>query len=137
MSIVKASKIETPQSTEDALTVINAVYLQEKNWIRQSENAIAPDPKHSWFLATVGGQPAGVIRLAYDPSLDFPPEMEVTLNQGINLEENGPGMQDGRDRPFHDPAAVPPEHQGGFAPDERRHPGGGRTGLHPFSDRCL
>lgn len=87
MSIVKAFKIETQKSQHDALKVISAVYLQEKNWIHQPENEMTFNPKHSWFMATVNGQPAGVIRLAYDPSLDFPQEMGVTLNQGINLEQ--------------------------------------------------
>lgn len=36
-------------------------------------------------MATVNDKPAGVIRLTYDPSLEFPPELEVTLNKDIDL----------------------------------------------------
>ena len=36
-------------------------------------------------MALVNGRPAGVIRLAYDPSLEFPPELEVSLDAGVDL----------------------------------------------------
>ena len=91
MSIVKACKILDSQSREEALQVIRAVYLREKNWIHMPEKEIPLIPDlnsaQSWFLATVSGIPAGVIRLTYDPSLCFPAEMGVTLRQGVNLDE--------------------------------------------------
>ena len=46
---------------------------------------IGESAKYSWFLALVNGRPAGVIRLAYDPSLEFPPELEVSLDAGVDL----------------------------------------------------
>jgi len=91
MSDVKTVKITTPETKKLALEVIASVYLQEKNWIKLPEREIpdniAESNQYSWFLATIDGNPAGVIRLAYDPSLEFPPEMGVTLNQNIDLTQ--------------------------------------------------
>ncbi|HBF37617.1 MAG TPA: GNAT family N-acetyltransferase [Firmicutes bacterium] len=90
MSVTKTFKVMDSKTRGLAIQVISAVYLQEKNWIRRPEDEIPADislsNQYSWFLATVNGEPAGVIRLTYDPSLDFPPELGVTLNQGVDLE---------------------------------------------------
>jgi hypothetical protein len=79
---------ETTRS--QALQVIEQVYLKEKQWIRLPENEIphniGESVKYSWFLALVNQKPAGVIRLVYDPSLEFPPELEVTLDAGVDLD---------------------------------------------------
>ncbi len=89
MSVIKTFKITTPTLKKSALEVITSVYLQEKNWIKAPEKEI-PDiigelAECSWFLATIDGRPAGVIRLTYDPSLEFPPELGVTLNPNVDL----------------------------------------------------
>lgn len=88
-SEINTMKVIDSESRSLALQVIEGVYLKEKNWIRTPENEIPVDigasAKYSWFLATINQKPAGVIRLTYDPSLDFPPELEVTLNAGIDL----------------------------------------------------
>ncbi|TCL70106.1 acetyltransferase (GNAT) family protein [Hydrogenispora ethanolica] len=79
---------ETTRS--QALQVIEQVYLKEKQWIRLPENEIphniGESAQYSWFLALVNQKPAGVIRLVYDPSLEFPPELEVTLDAGVDLD---------------------------------------------------
>ncbi len=88
-SEIATMKVIDPESRSLALQVIEGVYLKEKNWIRDPENEIplniAESTKYSWFLVMVNQKPAGVIRLAYDPSLYFPPELEVTLNSDIDL----------------------------------------------------
>jgi hypothetical protein len=88
---IKVEKVIDSASRAKALQVIAEVYLKEKNWIRKPEDEIAEDigssTKHSWFLVSVGTAPAGVIRLTYDPSLELPPELDVTWDEGINLEE--------------------------------------------------
>lgn len=90
-SEIATMKVIDPESRSLALQVIEGVYLKEKNWIRDPENEIplniAESTKYSWFLTMVNRKPAGVIRLAYDPSLYFPPELEVTLNSDIDLEK--------------------------------------------------
>lgn len=90
MKTVQARKVLTPADRAQALTVIEAVYLQEKQWIRDPLSEIPADPAdrqdQSWFLVTADGQPAGVIRLVYDPSLEMPAEYGVSLEASVDLE---------------------------------------------------
>lgn len=89
-SSVAARKVLTPGDREDALTVIEAVYLQEKRWIRDSGSEVPADvagrQDQSWFLVSVEGAPAGVIRLVYDPALEMPAELGVSLEPDVDLE---------------------------------------------------
>ncbi len=89
-SEINTVKVADAATRAQALQVIEQVYLKEKNWIRLPENEIPENigesAKYSWFLASVNGQPAGVIRLVYDPSLVFPAELEVTLDSHVDLE---------------------------------------------------
>ncbi len=90
-SEITTVKVTDAATRSQALQVIERVYFQEKQWIRLPENEIPTDigqsTKYSWFLALVNQTPAGVIRLAYDPSLEFPPELEVTLDPDVDLEQ--------------------------------------------------
>ena len=90
MKTVQARKVLTPEDRAQALTVIEAVYLQEKQWIRDPLSEIPADaadrPDRSWFLVTADGAPAGVIRLVYDPPLEMPAEYGVTLEASVDLE---------------------------------------------------
>lgn len=90
MKTVQARKVLTPEDRAQALTVIETVYLQEKQWIRDPQSEIALDAAgcqdQSWFLVTADGQPAGVIRLVYDPSLEMPAEYGVTLEPSVDLD---------------------------------------------------
>ena len=90
MKTVQARKVLTPEDRAQALTVIETVYLQEKQWIRDPQSEIALDAaacqNQSWFLVTADGEPAGVIRLVYDPSLEMPAEYGVTLEPSVDLE---------------------------------------------------
>jgi hypothetical protein len=89
-SSVVARKVLTPHDREEALSVIEAVYLQEKRWIRDPGSEVPVDvagrQDQSWFLVTVEGAPAGVIRLVYDPALEMPAELGVSLEPGVDLE---------------------------------------------------
>ncbi|HXU31296.1 MAG TPA: GNAT family N-acetyltransferase [Thermoanaerobaculia bacterium] len=87
---VAIDKVLDPVSRTAALAVLEQVYLQEKRWIRDVESEIptvfdelAP---RSWYVATIGGEPAGAIRLAYDPDLALPADYGVTLEPGIDLD---------------------------------------------------
>jgi hypothetical protein len=40
-----------------------------------------------WILATVNEQPAGALRLFYDPPLELPAEFKVTLRQDVDLKQ--------------------------------------------------
>jgi hypothetical protein len=93
MSKVRAVKVLNEETRQQALKVINAVYLREKAWLKSAENEIPNNyqasQKYSWFLATVNTNPAGVLRLVYDPSLELPAEYGVTLNKDIDMKEFG------------------------------------------------
>jgi Acetyltransferase (GNAT) family len=90
MKSVSARKVETPEDRELALAVVETVYRDEKQWIRQSASEIPADPAarrdQSWFVVTVDGEAAGVIRLVYDPPLEMPAEYGVTLEPGVDLD---------------------------------------------------
>jgi hypothetical protein len=89
-SPVTIDKVHDPSSRAAALSVLEQVYLQEKRWIRNVENEIPAEfsgrSAHSWYVATLDGEPAGAIRLAYDPELALPAEYGVTLEPGVDLD---------------------------------------------------
>jgi hypothetical protein len=89
-SAVTAKKILTDHDRKLGLAVIEAVYLQEKRWIRDASSEIPADlterQDQSWFLVTADGEPAGVIRLVYDPALEMPAELGVELEAGVDIQ---------------------------------------------------
>ena len=91
MSVVTVSRIEGAGDRAAALEVVRQVFCVEKNWIATVQDQIPDDelsPEHgiTWFLAKVNGQPAGVLRLLYDPSFNLPPEYSVEFVPGIDVE---------------------------------------------------
>lgn len=90
MKSITVQKVATPEDRQRALSVIEAVYLHEKQWIQDSASEITTDFERldqSWFLVSADGEPAGVIRLVYDPVLELPAEYGVTLEAGVDLEK--------------------------------------------------
>jgi hypothetical protein len=89
-SVVNARKVTTSADRDKALSVIEAVYRREKRWIADAGAEVpldaAADADRSWFLVTVNGRPAGVIRLLYDPPLELPAELGVTLEPEVDLD---------------------------------------------------
>jgi len=96
-SVVAARKVVSSADRDKALAVVEAVYRREKRWIadaaaelpldRDSTGDTAGIADRSWFLVTVDGRPAGVIRLVYDPPLELPAELGVTLEPDVDLEQ--------------------------------------------------
>lgn len=90
-SAVTVCKVQCPETRERALRVIEEVYLQEKQWIRDAGAEISPEiatrTDQSWFVVSVGDEPAGAIRLVYDPPLDIPEELGVAFEPGVDLED--------------------------------------------------
>ncbi len=91
MSKVTTVKVLNEETRKQALQIIEAVFLKEKNWIFNAEEQIPADigtsSRFSWFLAYVNDEPAGVMRLVYDPPLQLPENFQVTLREDINLDE--------------------------------------------------
>jgi hypothetical protein len=90
MKSITVRKILSAADRERGLAVVEAVYLQEKQWIQSTGAEIPADiagrREQSWFLVEVGDEPAGVIRLVYDPPLEMPAEYGVTLEPGVDIE---------------------------------------------------
>lgn len=89
-SAIEAQKVLTDDDRRQALAVIEEVYLEEKRWIAATAPEIPEDiagrRDRSWFLVRVDGEPAGVIRLVYDPPLELPAELGVELEPQVDLE---------------------------------------------------
>lgn len=87
---IVAKKILTAEDRARALQVVAVVYLAEKQWIRSAGSEIPEDVAtrmdQSWFLVSVDEEPAGVIRLVYDPSLEMPAEYGVTLEPHVDID---------------------------------------------------
>jgi hypothetical protein len=79
-SSLTVERVESPEE----------VYLKEKRWIRDAGAEIPEDardrPEQSWFVASLAGEPVGAIRLVYDPPLELPAELGVTLEPEVDLE---------------------------------------------------
>ncbi len=88
---IETKKIMDAETRRLALEVIKEVYFDDKKWIHSVESEIPEDiadsTQYSWFLATVNGKPSGVLRLQYDPTLEFPSEYKVTLNRDIDIKK--------------------------------------------------
>jgi hypothetical protein len=59
----------------EALKVLKATYREEKNWVADETRMFAPgdltNRDVSWFVAFVGTQPVGVVRVLYSPPLEL------------------------------------------------------------------
>lgn len=84
-----AVRVLDAAARRDALAVLDEVYASEKGWLTAVDGEIAADPaadaRQSWFLARQGGEPAGLLRVTYDPPLELPAEAEVELEPGVDL----------------------------------------------------
>jgi len=70
---VSARRVTDDAGRRDAMDVLQATYYREKSWIADAENEVSPadiaQEGPSWFVASVHGRPAGVLRVLYDPPL--------------------------------------------------------------------
>lgn len=70
---VVAERIADEAGRAAAVEVLRSTYQHEKQWIADPEGqfllADLARPEISWFLVTVQGEPAGVLRVLYDPPL--------------------------------------------------------------------
>ncbi len=57
-----------------ALEVLEATYLDEKQWVRDAQSQLPSsdlsNPDIAWFLATLRGRPIGVLRVHYAPPVE-------------------------------------------------------------------
>ncbi|MGO8942333.1 MAG: GNAT family N-acetyltransferase [Syntrophobacteraceae bacterium] len=90
-SIVSVQRVTTEQDRKLALRVLRITYRREKQWVRD-EAQVFPEtdldhPSLSWFLASVGRMPAGVIRVLYDlPVHEYSAYALDVLVPGLDIE---------------------------------------------------
>jgi len=69
----KVERVVDEAGRTKVVAVLRATYLEEKRWVSDpASQAPAEDLQQrgiSWFVATVKGRPAGVVRVLYDPPL--------------------------------------------------------------------
>jgi len=69
-----ASRATTHTGRQRALTVLDATYADEKQWVESAEVLFPRDHLQdediTWIVATVDGAPAGVLRVHFDPPVD-------------------------------------------------------------------
>lgn len=71
MRELTVDRVESVEHRHAARAVFDAVYVTEKAWATPGHRPFAPTPDISWFLARMSGEPAGLLRLHYDPPLDL------------------------------------------------------------------
>lgn len=90
MSRIRVIRVLNESDIRKARQVLKAVYVQEKKWMTEEAG---PDvhnpfvePGCSWFLAQHGDKPAGILRLRYDPCLDYPENIGLQLNGALDIK---------------------------------------------------
>jgi hypothetical protein len=86
---IETVRVLSPAERADAMVVVDEVFCREKNWVADADQEIPEvlhrDDRLSFFLCRVDGEPAGLIRLNYDPPLELPTELEVELDPGVDI----------------------------------------------------
>lgn len=85
------TRVEHRETRAQALAVLRSTYQDEKRWVEDTEHQLPEsdltDPRISWFLACKGGEPAGVLRIYYEPPVDQYRAYEVkVLDQGLDVD---------------------------------------------------
>jgi hypothetical protein len=81
----EARKVELSSDSEDARQVVQDVYVREKRWLSTATlDAFPGGASISWFIVRVQGEPAGLLRVVYDPPLSFPPGYQVELRKEVD-----------------------------------------------------
>jgi hypothetical protein len=69
---MNAQRVADEDARRAVVEVLRATYQQEKRWVTDPETQFPPEDLQrsdiSWFLVTVRGRPAGVLRVLYDPA---------------------------------------------------------------------
>jgi len=67
---IRVRRVSEDWQRREALSVLRATYVDEKGWVAGAERVFPSeevgDPEVSWFLALVGQEPAGVLRVLYE-----------------------------------------------------------------------
>lgn len=91
LKISKVIRVDNAQTRRDALAVLRATYQDEKGWVEQAESQLPEtdltSPQVSWFVAYRGTEPAGVLRVYYNPPVAQYRAYNVTLlDRGLDVD---------------------------------------------------
>jgi ribosomal protein S18 acetylase RimI-like enzyme len=87
----KVIRVGDAQTRRDALAVLGATYRDEKGWVERAESQLSDadlaSPQVSWFVAYRGSEPAGVLRIYYEPPVAQYRAYDVTLlDRGMDVD---------------------------------------------------
>ncbi len=91
-SSYKVKLVKTNKDWYDCLEVLQDTYVDEKNWVEAADNIFPIEDllssKTSWFLTYKDKEPAGVLRVQYDPSLNTYAHYDIKLlDDSIDIEK--------------------------------------------------
>jgi GNAT superfamily N-acetyltransferase len=73
LSRVQVRRVVDEADRHDVITVLRATYQREKHWVSDPETQVPPADiareDIAWFIATIRGRPAGVLRVHFAPPL--------------------------------------------------------------------
>lgn len=84
MADLAVTRVERDVDRVAARAVFETVYVNEKRWSMPDEDPLVREPDISWFLARVNGEPAGLLRLRYDPPVEFPASYGAVLRDDVD-----------------------------------------------------
>jgi 1-acyl-sn-glycerol-3-phosphate acyltransferase len=89
---IRAMRVATEAVRNEAVSVLKATYEREKSWVADAEGQFPvsdlTNESISWFVARAEDQPAGVLRLLYDPPIALYAQYGFKLlDSSINVEE--------------------------------------------------
>ena len=87
----KVIRVDDAQTRQDALAVLRATYRDEKGWVEQAESQLPESDltsqQISWFIVYRGREPAGVLRVYYEPPVAQYRAYNVTLlNRELDVD---------------------------------------------------
>ena len=89
---ITARRVTDEADRRCVIEILAATYDREKHWITDAETQISPDDLErndiAWFLVTLGDQPAGTLRVLFDPPyLQYAAYGLKLLDPNLRVEE--------------------------------------------------
>ncbi|EXJ14164.1 GNAT family N-acetyltransferase [Imhoffiella purpurea] len=89
---IRVTRVETPETREQALSVLRSTYRDEKRWVIEAESQLPEsdlnESQISWFVALRDEEPVGVLRIHYQPPVAQYREYEIDLlDQRIDVDQ--------------------------------------------------
>ena len=88
---LSVKRVESMDDRDDAIEVLKATYLDEKNWVEREDQMFPLEDLErediSWFAYYRGDTPVGVVRVLYEPPIELYQEYGFSqIGEGIDVE---------------------------------------------------